>query len=109
MDAAQEEVLVCVGLLILQQIQNLQMQFRQVMRHFDVAVGVLSLVLKRKFGIAIEEKLGMSQSDILCHEMIREEELKRKKEQVKKEKRQRQKERKVKEEVRWSINKSDKA
>jgi len=98
MEIAQEEVLTCLGLCVFERLHRLQQRFREEERTWEIVMCIGTIAFRRSFEVAIEQKLGISQLELLCEEFKKEEEVKQQKKELKKMKRRRKKAKKAEEE-----------
>ncbi|CAG7822902.1 unnamed protein product [Allacma fusca] len=97
MEIAQEEVLTCLGLTVFERLHRIQQKFREEERTWEIIMCIATQALRRSFEMAVEKKLGVSQLELLCEEISKEEQVKQQKKELKKQKRKRKKEKKAEE------------
>ncbi len=73
MEVAQEEVVTCVGICLLERLQRVAQRLREEERTVDLLQLAALQALRRSFALAVETKRGVSQLELLCEELSREE------------------------------------
>lgn len=99
MEIAQEEVLTCLGLCVFERLHRIQQRFREEERTWEIIMCTAIQALRRSFEVAVENKLGVSQLELLCQELNKEELAKQQRKERKKLNRKRKKEKKTEENV----------
>lgn len=97
MEIAQEEVLTCLGLCVFERLHRIQQRFREEERTWEIIMCTAIQALRRSFELAVENKLGVSQLELLCQELNKEEQAKQQRKERKKLNRKRKKEKKSEE------------
>ncbi|CAG0886143.1 unnamed protein product [Cyprideis torosa] len=98
-EIAQEEVLTCVGICLFERLHRIQQRRCEEELSWDILFCVGVDALKKNFQLALEEKQGISQLELLCQEISQQEEKskERKEKQKMKKKIRKQRERENKE------------
>lgn len=96
MEVAQEEVVTCVGICLLERLQRVAQRLREEEQMVDMLQFASLQALRRSFEMAVESKRGVSQLELLCEELSREEAAQKQRKEAKK---QRRKKRRGKKEV----------
>ncbi|CAL8115816.1 unnamed protein product [Orchesella dallaii] len=91
MEIAQEEVLTCLGLCVFERLHRIQQRFREEERTWEIIMCTAIQALRRSFEVAVENKLGVSQLELLCQELNKEELAKQQRKERKKLNRKRKK------------------
>jgi hypothetical protein len=73
MEVAQEEVVTCVGICLLERLQRVAQRLREEEQMVDMLQFASLQALRRSFEMAVESKRGVSQLELLCEELSREE------------------------------------
>lgn len=87
MEVAQEEVVTCVGICLLERLQRVAQKLREEEQMVDMLQFASLQALRRSFEMAVESKRGVSQLELLCDELSREEAVQKKRKEAKKQKR----------------------
>jgi len=69
MEMAQQEVLACFGICVYDHVQRLQNRLREQKQTLDIIMCVAIQAFRRSFDRAVENKLGVSQLELLCEEL----------------------------------------
>lgn len=95
LEIAQEEVLTCIGMCIYEKLRRIHVCLKEEENACQVLASVSVYALSRNFDMAVENKRGISNLELLYEELSREEKLKeQRKEQKKLKKRKKRNERK---------------
>lgn len=95
LESAQEEVLTCLGLCIYERLHRINLRLREEECTCKVLAAVAIDGLCRNFKMAVERKQGVSQLDLLCEQIKKEELAKQQKKEHKKQKRRKKKEKRA--------------
>ena len=87
MEVAQEEVVTCVGICLLERMQRVAQRLREEEQMVDLLQYASLQALRRSFEIAVESKRGVSQLELLCEELSREEAAQKQRKEAKKQRR----------------------
>ncbi|XP_046649775.1 gametogenetin-binding protein 2-like [Daphnia pulicaria] len=87
MEVAQEEVVTCVGICLLERLQRVAQRLREEEQMVDMLQFASLQALRRSFEMAVESKRGVSQLELLCEELSREEAAQKQRKEAKKQKR----------------------
>lgn len=87
MEVAQEEVVTCVGICLLERLQRVAQRLREEEQMVDMLQFASLQALRRSFEMAVESKRGVSQLELLCDELSREEAVQKQRKEAKKQKR----------------------
>lgn len=87
MEVAQEEVVTCVGICLLERLQRVAQRLREEEQMVDMLQFASLQALRRSFEIAVESKRGVSQLELLCEELSREEAAQKQRKEAKKQRR----------------------
>lgn len=87
MEVAQEEVVTCVGICLLERLQRVAQRLREEEQMVDLLQYASLQALRRSFEIAVESKRGVSQLELLCEELSREEAAQKQRKEAKKQRR----------------------
>ncbi|CAG0914439.1 unnamed protein product [Notodromas monacha] len=90
-EIAQEEVLTCLGICLYERLHKIQQRTCEEELTWELLFCISLEVLQKNFELAVEKKLGISQLELICQEMEREEQ---EKQQRKEQKRLRKKQKK---------------
>jgi len=94
-EAAQKEVLTCIGICLCQRLQRIQQRLLEGQQACDLLFYVALQSLKHSFEMAFESKQGISELEKLCQEFDEEDRKKQEKAQKKREKKKKQKQAKT--------------
>lgn len=92
MEIAQEEVLTCVGICIYDRLHRIYLRLREEEFTCRVLAAVALEALCRNFETFVENKRGITQLELLCEEISKEEYAKQQRKEMKKLKKKRKKE-----------------
>lgn len=95
MEIAQEEVLTCVGICIYDRLHRTYRSLREEEFTCRVLAAVAVEALCRNFETAVENKRGITQLELLCQEITKEEYAKQQRKEMKKLKKKRKKEKRI--------------
>uniref|UniRef100_A0A336M6I1 CSON011764 protein n=1 Tax=Culicoides sonorensis TaxID=179676 RepID=A0A336M6I1_CULSO len=84
LEIAQEEVLTCVGMCIYEKLRRIHVCLREEENACQVLASVSVYALSRNFDMAVDNKRGISNLEILYEELSREEKLKEERKELKK-------------------------
>lgn len=84
MEVAQEEVVTCVGICLLERLQRLAQRLREEEQMVDMLQFASLQAMRRSFEMAVESKRGVSQLELLCEELSREEAAQKQRKELKK-------------------------
>lgn len=87
MEVAQEEVVTCVGICLLERLQRVAQRLREEEQMVDMLQFASLQALRRSFEMAVESKRGVSQLELLCEELSREEAAQKQRKEAKKQRR----------------------
>ena len=87
MEVAQEEVVTCVGICLLERLQRLAQRLREEEQMVDMLQFATLQAMRRSFEMAVESKRGVSQLELLCEELSREEAVQKQRKEAKKQRR----------------------
>lgn len=87
MEVAQEEVVTCVGICLLERLQRVAQRLREEEQMVDMLQYATLQAMRRSFEMAIEHKRGISQLELLCEELSREEAAQKQRKEAKKQRR----------------------
>lgn len=87
MEVAQEEVVTCVGICLLERLQRVAQRLREEEQMVDMLQFASLQALRRSFEMAVESKRGISQLELFCEELSREEAVQKQRKEAKKQKR----------------------
>jgi hypothetical protein len=73
MEVAQEEFVTCVGICLLEPLQQVAQRLREEEQMVDMLQFASLQALRRSFEMTVESKSGVSQLELLCEELSREE------------------------------------
>ena len=107
MEIAQEEVLTCVGICIYDRLHRIHLRLREEEFTCKVLAAVAVEALCRNFETAVEKKRGITQLELLCQEITKEEYAKQQRKEMKKLKKKRKKEKKMEVEMETETEEKD--
>jgi len=84
MEVAQEEVVTCVGICLLERLQRLAQRLREEEQMVNMLQFASLQAMRRSFEMAVESKRGVSQLELLCEELSREEAAQKQRKELKK-------------------------